>query len=92
MFYARFRSRTITMANRIFNCPATIFALEINEHNGEWGKHTRKECIWKIRRDDTLMSISFNIRQGMTARNYTAVRTLHFMAYVTSADKITAQR
>ena len=35
MFYTRFRSVTINVENKIFNCPGTIFALEINEHNDE---------------------------------------------------------
>ena len=35
MFYTRFRSVTISMEYRTSNYPATIFALEINERDGE---------------------------------------------------------
>jgi hypothetical protein len=74
---------------KITNCPATIFALAVNIHNGERGKHTSNECIGEIRRDDIVISTSFNIRQGTIARRtYTAVRTYHF---VMSAGKISAQ-
>jgi hypothetical protein len=69
MFDTRFRSVTINVENRIFNCPVIIFVLEINKNNGEWGKHTNKECIRKIRRDVTVMSTSFNIRQGSRQKN-----------------------
>ena len=78
MFYVRFRSVTINVENRIFNCPATIFVLEMNEHNGEWRKHTNKEYMWKIIRDDTVMCRSFNIRKGTSQKNLHRCENLSF--------------
>jgi hypothetical protein len=78
MFDTRLKSVTINVENGIFNCPVTVFVLEINENNGEWNKHTNKECIKKIRRDDTVMSTSFNIRQGTRQKNLPRCENLTF--------------
>jgi hypothetical protein len=92
VFYTALRPTTINVEYRIISCPATIFAFAVNVHNGERGKHTSNECIWKIRTDDIVISTSFNIRQGTIARRtYTTVRTLHFKTYVMSACKMSAQ-